>query len=298
VSWRVPCAIAMLLSLLAIANTAVGQTKVGKPPVPPGRDPGGIAVALFSTGIDYTDPDIAKCLARDGEGELIGWDMVDNDRRPFPANPAATPANWGGDGSERVREIGCFPAVRIVPVRIIPSDPASLAKAVAFVALTPARIVVVPMWSSRSDDWEPFRQAAERFDLLFIVAAGDEGRDIDKEPVWPAAFKLANVVVVTSGVGDAQKLSPRGNRGPGTIDAVVLQGSIETTVQPKEPATATGWAATAAAWSLACGLHRHTPPLSAHELKTRLLAMRRPTPSADKHWLIDPICPPAGRHSR
>jgi hypothetical protein len=295
----VPSAIATLLALLFVTSAEMaGQSKPSKPRVPPGRDPGGIAVALFSTGIDYTDADIAKCLARDGEGELIGWDMVDNDRQPFAANALATPANWGGDGSERVREIGCYPTVRIVPIRILPSDPSSLAKAVAFVAATPARIVVVPMWSSRPHDWELFRQAAERFNLLFIVAAGDEGRDIDKEPVWPAAFKLANVVVVTSGVGDAQKLSPRGNRGPGTIDAVVLQGSIETTIQLKEPATPTGWAATAAAWSLACGLHRNAPTLSAYELKTRLLAMRRPTPSADGHWLIEPICPPAGQQSR
>ncbi len=40
-------------------------------------------MVLLTRGLDYTRPEIAKLLARDGEGELIGWDFVDNDNRPF-----------------------------------------------------------------------------------------------------------------------------------------------------------------------------------------------------------------------
>src|SRR5215467_9057175 len=66
-----------------------------KPPVPPGRDPGGVAVALI--GIDYTLPAVARRLARDGEGELIGWDLQDQDRKPFDSSKGTALPEWGGD---------------------------------------------------------------------------------------------------------------------------------------------------------------------------------------------------------
>ncbi len=209
-----------VLGALMLAGTAAAQQR--KPPLPPGRDPGGVAIALLGTGIDYTLPEIARRLARDGEGELIGWDLVDNDNRPFRRSEGASAASAsGGDGTALARAVGA-PGRRIVPVRIDAADPGSIARAVAFVARTPARIVVVPMWSARQSDWEPFRQAALHFkDLLFIVAAGDEGRDIDRDPVWPAAFGLANALVVTAPApppGDPQTAP---NVGARTVEALV-----------------------------------------------------------------------------
>jgi hypothetical protein len=180
---------------LTLAATAAAQRK--KPPLPPGRDPGGVAIALLSTGIDYTVPEVARRLARDGEGELIGWDLPDKDNHPFrPSGNGPAPAEWGGDGTALVRAFGT-PGRRIVPVKIDPTDPRSLARAVAFVAQTPARIVVVPMWSRRQSDWDEFRQAALHFkDLLFVFAAGEEAKDT--AAVWPAAFGLANALVVAA----------------------------------------------------------------------------------------------------
>ena len=207
------------LALCALLRAAPAEVK--KPPLPPGRDPGGVAVALFTTGIDYTDPEVALRLARDGEGELIGWDAADADNRPFAAGGGA--AGWGGDGTLLARALGGR-GRRLVAVRVSATDPASLARAVAFIAATPARIAVVPMWSSAKAAWEPFRQAVlQHGDLLLIAAAGDEGKDIDREPVWPAAFQLANVLVVTAppGAGEADS-APNG--GARLVDAVVTRG--------------------------------------------------------------------------
>jgi hypothetical protein len=188
-----------VLLLPALAMGVFGATCLAqerKPPLPPGRDPDGIAVALISTGIDYTQPAVAARLARDGEGELIGWDVEDHDNRPFDRSSGRAPANWGGDGTELARALG-LPGRRLVPVRIKPGEPESLGRAVAFIAQTPARLVVVPMWSSRQSDWTAFAQAAARFsDLLFVAAAGDG--ESDEEPVWPTGFGLANVLTVTS----------------------------------------------------------------------------------------------------
>jgi hypothetical protein len=179
--------------VLASASAAQAQRD---PPLPPGRDPGGVAIGLLGTGIDYTIPEIARRLARDGEGELVGWDLVDNDNRPFRSGRAAPDAGaWSASTTALALAIG-VPGRRIVPVRIDPGDARSIARAVAFLAQTPARIVVVPAWSRRQEDWEPFRDAATHFkDLLFVVPAGDDGAGANREPAWPAAFRLANETV-------------------------------------------------------------------------------------------------------
>jgi hypothetical protein len=80
--------IALAVALLVAA--AAAKTPTGKPPVPAGAPTSGFGVALLSDGIDYTRPGIAAKLARDGEGEIIGWDVVDNDRRPYLRGGAAT----------------------------------------------------------------------------------------------------------------------------------------------------------------------------------------------------------------
>ena len=212
--------LALLVTAALLIDIATAQER--KPPLPPGRDPGGAAIAILLTGIDYTQPDIARRLARDGEGELIGWDLVDNDNRPFDKSRGQTPVNWGGDGTALVRSIG-ETGRRVIPVRIDPSNPVLLARAVAFISHTPARIVVVPLWSAQASDWKPFRQAALRFpDMLFMIAAGDEGKDIDRDPVWPAAFGLANVLVVTAPLPAAvNAVGSAPNSGARTVGALV-----------------------------------------------------------------------------
>jgi subtilisin family serine protease len=164
--------VALLLSVASPAHAA-------DPDVPDAQDPGGIAIAILTTGIDYTVPEIAKRLARDGEGEIVGWDLVDNDNRPFDAV---------GDGTA-LAKILAESGVRLIPVRIDPKDAAQLVRAVAFVSRTPARIVVVPFASGTESEWRLFGEAARRVsELLFVVAAGGS-----------RAFALDNVVTVAPG---------------------------------------------------------------------------------------------------
>jgi hypothetical protein len=211
----------LLLAAGAVLCADMAGAQVRKPKLPPGSDPGGIAIAILSTGIDYTAPDIAQRLARDGEGELIGWDLIDRDNRPLNAKAAETPAAWGGDGNALIRAVG-MPGRRVVPVRIDMRDPMSLPKAAAFAAQTPARIVVVPMWTADADEWAAFGMAIKAFaDLLFIAAAGDEGRDIDREPVWPAGFGYGNVLVVSAPLAEGAGQAARPNVGPNTVAATV-----------------------------------------------------------------------------
>ena len=171
--------------------------------MPPGRDPGGVAIALIGTGIDYTVPEVARRLARDGEGELIGWDLADQDRKPFDKSNGSTRPEWGGDGTLVASLLLDTQALRLVPVRIDPGDRVSLARAMAFVAQTPARVAVLPMWGTSRADWEPFRQAALRFKDVLIIVPGGTGPQPVAAPVYPAALGLDNVLAVTQGTAGA-----------------------------------------------------------------------------------------------
>jgi hypothetical protein len=188
-------AVAALLAMCVLGSGAPADAQAKKPKLPPGRDPGGVAIAVLSTGIDYTRPELAGRLARDGEGELIGWDFTDNDNRPYAPSPNDTPAGWGGDGTRIAMRLAAVSNIRLVPIRIAPSKPATFAHAIAFAAKTPARILLVPMGSDQADTWEPFRQAAARHpDLLIVTAAGGSGGGTS----FPAAFNTDNLLVIAA----------------------------------------------------------------------------------------------------
>lgn len=154
--WRALVALVWtsVLSTVSLAASA-------DPPVPPGRDTGGVAIAVIGPGLDYRAPQIAQRLARDGEGELVGYDLIDNDRRPFEtAGPVTAIA---GLLLERDRSL------TLEPFRARVSEPAELARAIAMVAGTRARIVVILPATLRSEDWALLTEASARFPQLLIV---------------------------------------------------------------------------------------------------------------------------------
>ncbi len=158
-------------ALLAVALAATGASaQSAKPKIPPATDPGGIAIALIAYGIDYTDPEIAPRLARDGEGEIIGWDFVTGDNKPFAAAPEA-----GIDGTRLAKlMLSAYARGRLVPLRIAPSDPAQFAKAVRFALQSPARIVAIPIWNVRPDVIDVLNAAAAHArDRLFVIPGGE-----------------------------------------------------------------------------------------------------------------------------
>lgn len=188
---------ALLLALSAEAEDAK------KPPVPPGTDPGGIAVAIIETGVDYTLPAIAQHLARDGEGEVIGWDMSANDRRPYKNTDDLEDAGYSHRGTAMARTmVKRAPRARLEPVSIAPDDEASLVKGLAFVAHTPAKVAVLSLSRSSAALWSTLREAMQKMPdrFLLVVAAGeDEGdRSRVKEHLAPKLDDLDNVIVVTA----------------------------------------------------------------------------------------------------
>ena len=53
--------------------------------------------------------------------------------------------------------------------------------------------------------------------MLFVVSAGNDGVDIDRSPVYPAALDLDNLLVATS-ADDFLRPAARVNWGPESVD--------------------------------------------------------------------------------
>ena len=181
-----------------LAAPVVAQSK--DPAVPVGRMAGGVPVVLVSIGVNYTPPGIAERLARDGEGDIIGWDFTDSDNRPFDVGKGTAPAEHGGDATALAHLLlASGPQVRLAPVRVDPANQMSLARGLAFAGQTPARVVLLTINGPAREHWEIFRQAAEHFARLLIVVPAAGGST--DQPSFPSALGLPNVLAVPADEG-------------------------------------------------------------------------------------------------
>lgn len=153
------CRLAASVTLLL---ASVCAARAEDPKLVAGRDPGGVAVAVLADGFDYKREDVARILARDGEGEAIAWDAVERDARPFAAAAA---------GTALALAAAARGGVRVVAVRVAAGDTASLVEGVAFAVATPARIVLVALDADAKDGLGVLKAAAQRFDAVLLVGS-------------------------------------------------------------------------------------------------------------------------------
>jgi hypothetical protein len=196
-----PLIVAAALGALALfAATALAADK---PKVPTGT-PTAVepSVAIVGTGLDYTRPELAAALRRDAELEIVGWDFIDNDRRPFEgrsavANPATSERNGTGTRLASVLASDMLTKMLLIPIRVDPANPQSLAKGIGFAARTSVRLVAIPNISANPFNWQVLLAAALEFpNQLFIVPA-DEALSTDvAAATWKKARALPNVIVV------------------------------------------------------------------------------------------------------
>ncbi|MEQ8823098.1 MAG: hypothetical protein RIC14_01855 [Filomicrobium sp.] len=181
------------LALIVIAGfgTSFAAQAAKDPPITPGLDPGGPAIALISDGVDYTDPEISKRLARDGEGEPIAFDLVDGDVRPYA--PAET-----SDGTNAAKALlTAHPRARLVVARVDPQDATSIAKAMVFISRTPAKVATIAITQMPSDAPALMGQAAQAAPAtVFTLPDGTPAPELKNLFVWS---KSDNVPVYSRG---------------------------------------------------------------------------------------------------
>ena len=262
------------------------------PPVPTGVDPGGVPVALVDSGVNYLLPEIQSRLARELDGRMIGFDYWEMDDRPFDSHPTRSvffPQRHGTrTASIILREAS---SAKILPYRYPRPDMSRMYQLIALIARSGARIVNMSLGSNTARDWDAFEGAARRHPhLLFIVSAGNNNRDIDIEPVYPASLTLKNMLVVTSSAGDGYP-AEGSNWGTENVDLLVPGERIPAIDFSGEGIDVSGSSyAVARITALAARILTENPDLDAMQLKAKILSLATPERGAfvKSGWIKEP----------
>jgi len=265
------------------------------PPVPAGADPGGVLVAHIDSGVNYLLPGVSGRLARKPDGTVLGWDYWDDDPRPFDVNATGNPFFPLHHGTAVASILLAeAPKARIAPFRYPRPDMTRMATLIDAAAETGAGIVMMPMGSRKIGDWRAFAEAVGRHpDILFVVSAGNDSRDIDKEPVYPAALDLANILVVTS-ADDFGRLAPGSNWGEASVDIMAPGEGVAVTDHRGAAGEASGSSfAVPRLAALAARLKARHPDWKAPELIAAIKAraappMMRGGPVVRFGWIANP----------
>ncbi len=244
------------------------------PPLPntPSQPARGLRVGMLDSGVNYLLPHIARRLARRDDGSLVGFDFWDMDDRPFDANPARSPFQVQRHGTRTASVLLAeAPGIQLVPYRYPRPDMSRMAQLVEHAATNDVRIIGMPLGSNRYADWADFARAAEAHpQILFIASAGNNGRDIDLSPVYPAGLEIDNLLVATS-ANDFVTPADRTNYGRIAVDYLLPAESVESIDFDGSPVVVSGSSyAVPRLLALAARLLSRQPELSTQQLKARI----------------------------
>jgi subtilisin family serine protease len=157
----------------------------------------GVTVAIVDTAVDHSHPQLKSRM-------VAGWDFVEN--LPKATTPHSHGTHIAGViGGEEGGEVeGLAPEAQLMGVSFMDAEGAGslgdAIKAMNFAAEHGAKIIN-NSWggSSCSPSMKSAMQALDSKGVLLLVAAGNDGSDIEYSPTYPAAFNLSNQITVAAG---------------------------------------------------------------------------------------------------
>jgi subtilisin family serine protease len=199
----------------------------------------GVVVAVLDSGMQLDHPDLAANLWTNraelpGNGidddhngyvdDVHGADVLDTDGNldddlGHGTHVAGIVAAVAGNG---VGGAGLAPRARIMPIKIFDAEREGnaelLARGIAYAVAEGARIINVSATGAASSrELDAAIAAAEASGATIVAAAGNDGRDIDLRPTFPAASPSAAVLSVTA-TSESGGLAAFANRGLRNVD--------------------------------------------------------------------------------
>jgi subtilisin family serine protease len=221
---------------------------------------GPVTVAVVDSGLDMAHPDLAgnvwtnpgeipgNGIDDDGDGyvdDVHGWDFVNDDGDPTDDAGHGTEVSGllAARGDNGVGIAGIAWDVRLMPLKVLDASGSGtadkVAEAISFAVAHGARIVNASLnGPGRSQVLEDAIAAAEQAGVLVVVAAGNDGQDLEAHPSYPAAYRESNVVAVGSDGPDGA-LSSFSNTGS-AIDVTAPGEDVLTTARGGGYASAWG----------------------------------------------------------
>ena len=222
---------------------------------------GNVVIAVVDSGVDYTHPDLAGNIwsntaeipgnGRDDDGngyvdDVRGWDFANNDNNPMDDNNHGThvAGTIAASGNNGQGVVGVNWSAQIMPLKFLTSTgsgtTADAIAAVDYAVANGARIINAS-WGGGPYSAAMFNalSAANNAGVLFVAAAGNDGRNNDTTPSYPADYDLPNVISVAA-TDDADTLAGFSNFGVASVDLGAPGVSILSTIPGNGYATYSG----------------------------------------------------------
>ncbi len=212
----------------------------------------GAAVGMVDSGVDLEHPDLAPNLWRnpgesgqgretnrvddDGNGladDWRGWDWVEDDNDPTDRNGHGThvAGTIAAQGNDRRGIAGVAWDGTILPLRIL-NERAVGSVSGLVQAYSYARRERIPIVNASVEDAHfsrsEYAAMAAAPDTLFVVAAGNDGADLDRAPAYPCGYGLENVICVAA-IGRDGALAEFSNYGARAVDLAAPGAGILST---------------------------------------------------------------------
>jgi subtilisin family serine protease len=174
--------------------------------------------------------------------------------------------------------VGVAPKARIMTVRVLDASGAGLTGALAdgirYAAANGARIINLSLQSDVPDQRvNDAIAAAGAANALVVVAAGNDGRDIDSRPIYPAAIPAPNLIgVAATAPDDGRRIASFSNFGRLTVQVAAPGDGIVSTYKDGGYVSASGTSMAAPMVAgVAALMASANPRLGAAELRGLLL---------------------------
>ncbi|NTS77273.1 S8 family serine peptidase [Catenovulum sp. SM1970] len=256
-------------------------------------------VAVLDSGIDLDHTDLVENIwvnsaeldngiDDDNNGlidDIQGWDFVNNTNMPDDDNGHGTHVSGivaaKGNNFNGVSGV-CWNA-QLMPIKVLrdsgTGNLSTIQQGIDYAAAQGARVIVLSLVFNQSSPslLATMRAAEQEHDVLFVVAAGNNGKDIDKDPIYPASYSpLLDNTMAVANVDNNFERNENSNFGAQTLDISAPGTGIFSTWRNNNYIEQTGTSmsapmvagAAALLWSI-------NPELSAAEVRSQLINTNR-----------------------
>ena len=237
-------------------------------------------IAVIDTGIDYNHPDLAANIWRE---HYYSWNFVSNNADPMDDNGHGTHIAGiiGAVGNNGIGIAGVNWNVKIMPLKIIGADGngdiISAVSAIHYAQQVGADIISSSFGIKANS--QALADVIRQTNVLFVVAAGNEGANNDVTPYYPSNLGYNNMIVVTA-TDTSDQLASLSNHGQKTVNVAAPGVDIVSTSPANGYAYMSGTSMATSFVSGIAGLMLSVNPgLSPAQLKSLIIQSVDGTPS-------------------
>lgn len=252
-----------------------------------------VIVGVVDTGVDWDHQDLADNIWTntaeipnnntddDGNGfvdDVRGWDFANNDNNPDDDNDHGSHVSGtiGAVGDNGTGVVGVNWQVSIMALKFLGGDGSgSLDNAIGCIlyGVNNGAKVLSNSWGGggRAQSLEDAIQFANDNGVLFVAAAGNDSRNNDSFPSYPASYEVPNVISVAASTS-SDNLASFSNTGRNTVHLAAPGENIRSTTRGDTYNTFSGTSmATPHVSGAAALIWAQFPGLSMAQIKMRIL---------------------------